>query len=54
MDVNKLSTKEQTEYMAKGQCFGCHEIGNMVQDCPNKEKKPNQHFGGYKQTTKTA
>jgi hypothetical protein len=52
MDVDRLSTEEQTKHMAKGRCFECHEIGHMAQDCLNKEqrKKPNQEFGGYKKT----
>jgi hypothetical protein len=54
MDVDRLSTNKQTEHLAKGRCFRCHEIGHMVQDCPKKEQKPNQNFGGYKKTTKTA
>jgi hypothetical protein len=54
MDVDRLSTNKQTKHMAKGRCFGCHEIGHMVRDCPKKEQKPNQNFGGYKKTAKTA
>src|ERR1700678_2958551 len=34
--------KTQTEYMAKRRCFGCHEIGHMVRDCPEKERESNQ------------
>src|ERR1700678_3211826 len=54
MDVDRLSTNKQTEHMAKGRCFGCDEIGHLVRDCPKKERKPNQNFGGYKKTAKTA
>jgi len=54
MDVDRLSTNERKEYMAKGRCFGCDEIGHLVRDCPKKERKPNQNFGGYKKTAKTA
>src|SRR5271168_1721763 len=54
MDVDRLSTNERKEYMAKGRHFGCDEIEQLVQDCPKKEQKTNQNFGGYKKTAKTA
>src|ERR1700678_1656297 len=54
MDVDRLSTNERKEYMAKGRCFGCDEIGHLVRDCPKRERKPNQNFGRYKKTAKTA
>jgi hypothetical protein len=57
MDVDRLSTEEQTEHMMKGRCFRCHKIGHMIWECPNKERKTNQtsqKFGGYKKTANTA
>src|SRR5271168_4989471 len=50
MDVDRLSTKERTEHVAKGQWFKCHEKENLARN-PD-EQKPNQKFGQYKETAK--
>src|ERR1700678_1896587 len=48
MDVDRLSTKERTEHVAKGQWFKRHE--KVAQN--SEELKPNQNFGQYKKTAK--
>src|ERR1700678_2604390 len=50
MDVDKLSTKERTEHVAKGQWFKHHEKENLAQN--SEEQKPNQKFRQYKKTAK--
>src|ERR1700678_269311 len=50
MDVDRLSTKERTEHVAKGQWFKCHEKENLARN--PEEQKPNQKFGQYKKTAK--
>src|SRR5271155_1982463 len=50
MDVDRLSTNERTEHVAKGQWFKCHEKENLAQN--SDEQKPNQNFGQYKKTAK--
>ena len=50
MDVDRLSTKERTEHVAKGQWFKRHEKENLAQN--SEEQKPNQKFGQYKKTAK--
>src|ERR1700678_1758893 len=50
MDVDRLSTNERTEHVAKGQWFKCHEKENLAQN--SDEQKPNQKFGQYKKTAK--
>src|ERR1700678_2476159 len=50
MDVDRLSTKERTEHVAKGQWFKRHEKENLAQN--PEELKPNQRFGQYKKTAK--
>src|ERR1700678_3839551 len=50
MDVDRLSTKERTEHVAKGQWFKRHEKENLARN-PD-EQKPNQKFGLYKKTAK--
>src|ERR1700678_2869842 len=51
MDVDRLSTKERTEHVAKGQWFKRHEKENL--DRNSEEQKPNQKFGQYKKTAVT-
>src|ERR1700678_3094677 len=41
MDVDRLSTKERTEHVAKGQWFKHHEKENLARDYLTKEQKPN-------------
>src|ERR1700678_2426621 len=48
MDVDRLSTKERTEHVAKGQWFKRHEKENLAWN--SEEQKPN--FGQYKKTAK--
>jgi hypothetical protein len=50
MDVKRLSTKERTEHVAKGQWFKRHEKENLARN--SEEQKPNQNFGQYKKTAK--
>src|SRR6202522_1067473 len=50
MDVDRLSTNERTEHVAKGQWFKCHEKENLARN--SEEQKPNQKFGQYKKTAK--
>src|SRR5271168_1185951 len=50
MDVDGLSTKERTEYVAKGQWFKRHEKENLARN--SDKQKPNQKFGLYKKTAK--
>jgi hypothetical protein len=50
MDVDRLSTKERTEHVAKGQWFKCHEKENLTRN--SEEQKSNQKFGQYKKTAK--
>src|SRR5271155_3923395 len=50
MDMDKLSTDDRTEHVAKGQWFKRHEKENLAQN-PD-EQKPNQKFGQYKKTAK--
>src|ERR1700678_3262043 len=50
MDVDRLSTKERTEHVAKGQWFKCHEKENLARN--SEEQKPNKNFGQYKKTAK--
>src|SRR6202522_745329 len=50
MDVDRLSTKERTEHVAKGQWFKRHEKENLARN--SDEQKPNQKFGQYKKTAK--
>src|SRR6202522_4518743 len=50
MDVDRLSTKERTEHVAKGRWFKCHEKENLARN--SDEQKPNQKFGLYKKTAK--
>src|SRR6202522_1475838 len=50
MDVDRLSTKEITEHVAKGRWFKCHEKENLARN--SDEQKPNQKFGLYKKTAK--
>src|ERR1700678_3212177 len=51
MDVDRLSTKEKTEHVVKGQWFKHHEKENLARN--SEEQKPNQKFGQYKKTAKT-
>src|SRR6202522_2118829 len=50
MDVDRLSTKERTEHVAKGQWFKRHKKENLARN--SEEQKPNQKFGQYKKTAK--
>src|ERR1700678_2205141 len=50
MDVDRLSTKERIEHVAKGQWFKHHEKENLARN--QEEQKPNQKFGQYKKTAK--
>src|SRR5271155_1974256 len=50
MDVDRLSTNERTEHVAKGQWFKRHEKENLARN--SEEQKPNQNFGQYKKTAK--
>src|ERR1700678_296539 len=50
MDVDRLSTNERTEHVAKGQWFKHHEKENLARN--SDEQKPNQKFGQYKKTAK--
>lgn len=40
MDVDSLTTKEQSEIIRKGLCFKCREPGHLARDC-KKKKSPN-------------
>src|SRR5271155_3796010 len=50
MDVDRLSTEERTEHVAKGRWFKRHEKENLARN--SDEQKPNQKFGLYKKTAK--
>src|ERR1700678_687018 len=50
MNVDRLSTNERTEHMAKGQWFKCHEKENLARN--SQEQDPNQKLGQYKKTAK--
>src|SRR6202453_1056566 len=50
MDVDRLSTNERTEHVAKGQWFKRHEKENLARNSDKQE--PNQKFGQYKKTAK--
>src|SRR6202789_3190152 len=50
MDVDRLSTKERTEHVAKGRWFKRLEKENLAGK--SDEQKPNQKFGLYKKTAK--
>src|SRR6202522_4407550 len=50
MDVDRLSTNDRTEHVAKGQWFKRHEEENLARN--SEEQKPNQKFGLYKKTAK--
>src|ERR1700678_2084234 len=50
MDVDRLSTKEKTEHVAKGRWFKRHKKENLARN--SDEQKPNQKFGLYKKTAK--
>src|SRR5271168_4560098 len=50
MDVDRLSTKEKNEHVAKGQWFEHHEKENLAQN--SEEQKLNQNFGQCKKTPK--
>src|ERR1700678_4451062 len=50
MDMDKLSTDDRTEHVAKGQWFKRHEKENLAQN--SEKQKPNQKFGQYKKTAK--
>src|SRR6202522_1043736 len=50
MDVDRLSTDERTEHVAKARWFKRHEKENLAQN--SDEQKPNQKFGQYKKTAK--
>src|ERR1700678_4268937 len=50
MDVDRLSTKERTEHVAKGQWFKHHKKENLARN--SDKQKPNQKFGQYKKTAK--
>src|ERR1700678_2383211 len=50
MDVDRLSTNERTEHVAKGRWFKRHEKENLARN--PEEQKPNQRFGQYKKTAK--
>src|ERR1700678_4507833 len=50
MDVDRLSTNDRTEHVAKGQWFKCHEKENLARN--SEEQKSNQKFGQYKKTAK--
>src|ERR1700678_2004385 len=50
MDVDRLSTNERPEHVAKGQWFKRHEKENLARNA--EEQKPNQKFGQYKKTAK--
>src|ERR1700678_3614818 len=50
MDVDRLSTNERTEHVAKSQWFKRHEKENLARN--PEEQKPNQKFGQYKKTAK--
>src|ERR1700678_3195971 len=50
IDGDRLSTKERTEHVAKGQWFKHHEKENLARN--SEEQKPNQKFGQYKKTAK--
>src|SRR6202522_314394 len=50
MDVDRLSTNERTEHVAKGRWFKRHEKENLARN--TEEQKPNQKFGQYKKTAK--
>src|SRR6202789_2776564 len=50
MDVDRLSTNERTEHVAKGRWSKHHEKENLARN--PEEQKPNQKFGKYKKTAK--
>src|SRR6202522_711248 len=50
MDVDRLSTDERTEHVAKAGWFKHHEKENLARN--SDEQKPNQKFGQYKKTAK--
>ena len=40
MDVDTLTVEQREEYMRKGLCFGCAELGHRTRDCDKNKKKP--------------
>src|ERR1700678_2140819 len=52
MDVDRLSTKERTEHVAKSRWFRRHEKENLARN--PEEQKPNQKFEQNKKTAKIA
>ena len=44
MDVDSMTTNEQTELMKKGACFKCKKIGHRMDQCP--DNKPQQKKTG--------
>jgi hypothetical protein len=50
MDVDRLSTNERTEHVAKSQWFKHHEKENLARN--SEEQILNQNFGQYKKTAK--
>jgi hypothetical protein len=54
IDVDRLSTDDRTEHVAKGRWFKRHEKENLARNTLTEEQNPNenQRFGQYKKTAK--
>ena len=50
MDVDVMSTDEQSQLMKKRACFSCKQVGHLSWDCPNKKTSPSQTKWNRKNT----